>query len=199
VLLAWSSATDSPPDYVVAIAKEKEVSRSIFYCSIIVVGVCTVRYYLAITLNLYASASHNFEKMKPKIQKVVFALLCLLYFLTTSSVGAISVVGLKLALWSCLLMAIVSGLCILICWTLGEENKKRYSPTRLSFGGFDAIFFVASLIYVWQISNSPDQSSVIWLTVVALFILLITFHEWVGIYRYEIRELLTTIAKFVRS
>lgn len=196
--LVVATVRGAPPSYVSAIAPQEAVSLPIFYCAAAAVALFTIRYYLAITLNVYGGSDDSFHKAHSSIKKFMFVLLCALYFLSTSSVSALSTLGIRAALACCLVMALISLICIIVCWVLSRMDPEKYGATPLSFGGHDAVLFVVTALFVIGISEGPDAKTVVVFSSLVILMGTVILHE-MGKHKDEFVRLSSDVRAFFGS
>lgn len=190
VTLTIATIRSGPPPHVVSAANP--YAEPIFYLTIAIILLFTLRYYSALSINIYGGSPASVYRLSPVPRKVMFCLLCLV-FMCVSAAGTIASVGIVTALYLCLFTAVTSFLCWGGLWLLSYEARRKHLKPRTAFG-FGDVFLV---LFMWVATHTtPTGATGQTVTVFAVIVFAIAFgmiHEFVRVFLPEFRKQLTTL------
>jgi len=132
-----------------------EVALPLFVMSLLFVSIFTLRYYIAVCVNVYGNTQGSISNWPPWLKKVAFFLLCVLVAFSVTSVAALAAVGIAESLYLCIGVSLISLFVFVICWSLKHVNEDKYGYIETTFGAGDAFFTV---VIGWVVLNLLDPS-----------------------------------------
>lgn len=155
----------------------------VFVATTIIVIVLILRNYSAVSVSTHVGSEASIFRMPPPLRKLIFALLTLVIVACSLAAGAISLVGISMAMRICALMAVMSFLCWLIVWTLSIIKPKIYSTAGAVFGLGDILICGLCLWLSWVTAHGVDSTGETGAGICALTIMLLFANECNIIYR----------------
>lgn len=195
-LVAIDSLSASSSDHLDSISKNSSIAIPMFILSICTVIAFTIRYYFALSVNFYGGHNDPMSSMPRRVKWATFLMLCSLFFLSVSSASVATIIGIKFALWLCAGMAGLSLLCVVIFWTLSNENEAKYTQIPISFAGYDLLFLFGIMVILNLFFEKPDDDAVLMYAVMVAVFIYLTMHELVGMHSSAFKIIAREISDF---
>ena len=195
--LVLSAIRSGPPAHVVPPATPLFVP--IFYLTIVIVLLFTLRYYSALSVNIYGGSASSVYKLSPTPRIVMFCLLSVLVCICVSAAGAIASVGILTALYLCLSSAAISFLCWAVFWLLSYEARRKYIRPHLAFGFGDIIVFVLMLIATQSLAETVTGSTVTTFAIIVGVMAVVMIHEFARVFLPEFRNQMVDLSQKLQS
>ena len=177
-LTVIGSIRSGPPAHVLKL-DENGLALPLFYGTLLYVFLFTLRYYCAVSVNVYGESSFAvFQWPRGAPRRLAFASLVSLVLLSVSSVGAVIALGVAASLMICRLMALISFLIFVVTWVLSHVDSAKYGSVSTAFGLGDLFLFALG----------PNEVTVIGLFVMTAILAVVIAVEFRRLYWHEFRE-----------
>ena len=184
--VAVDSVLREVPTHVQAL--EPELGSYVFWATLCLVCLLTIRYYIAACVNVYGGSSSSIFRWPRVPRKLIFGLLIFLVLLTISSVAMVAIVGVVAALALCMLMTFISFIIFVVSLTLQHVNRARFGSMPTIFGLGDLLLlFLFYRLHASTIAG-PNDATVVGIFFVAGLLLLLLGVEIQTRYWASLRE-----------
>lgn len=135
-----------------------------FFFVLAIVFISSLRYYIAVSVNVYEQYSGAILNWPKKLRIIAFSILCALIFLCNVGVAALAGMGTGLALTICILMSVASLLLFGGTWVAEQVKPTLFSNpgSTIAFGDF----FLIALLWLAAVSitdSDPSRFTVLWI------------------------------------
>lgn len=154
------------------------VALPLFIMSLLFVSIFTLRYYIAVCVNVYGNAQGSISNWPSSPKKVAFFLLCVLVAFSVTSVAALAAIGIAESLYLCIGVSLISLFVFVICWSLKHVNEDRYGYIETTFGVGDAFLTLGMGWVVVSLIFDPSQDTVIGMSILLFLSGLVTIVEF---------------------
>lgn len=167
VLAAVRAVWFGPPPSVDA---AQEVAGPLFYTTLVFVLLFTVRYYSAVSVNIFGGSEQSLWRWPPELKKAGFVLLATLVLLSVIGVMAIITFGVVQSVFICFVMAVLSIVAWILCYALEKVPEIDYGKVWKTYAAGDALLAIASFV-VWSlVSGEPSDDTVSGFVVITGFV-----------------------------
>lgn len=190
-----------PPDYLMPMPTVQYGEKLVFYSTLVIVVLFVVRYYSAVSVQLYGGSETSIFRMPRQFRKMMFWFLCLLVFLSGINAFLIGIVGVVPALIVCVVQSGISLLCVGALWVGRQFRPERVKEVELPFTVGEVFFLFPVLYLLVQFtagSGSTDSDGIAIGFVVAL-VFFFSLQEWMRIYAHRFRDQFEELLRILDS
>ena len=196
------SIYQGPPRYMIPMPEVEVGAEVVFYSTLFLVCIYIVRYYSAVSVQIYAG-SEDFLMMLPSpVRRSMFGLLCFLLSLCGVNSIVISGIGILPALVLCAIQSMLSLFCIFGFWIsrFAWDGGAKAAPTGFHLG---EVFVLGPVLYLlWAFRFGMEKSSPISTIEISLLlgiVLWFSAHEWIKFHYLPLRQQLDQLSTFLAS
>ena len=185
------SVINGPPEYIIKTPISGVGDELIYYCTLSFVCIYIIRYYSAVSVQVYSGSEESLFFLPSTVRKVMFMLLSVLILLCGINSILITTIGVVPALFICSIQSLVSLFCLFGFWIAKHAWPGNFSHIKSGFriGEIFVMGPVVYLLYCFHFGmDSKVQISGLEIGLLTGLVIWFSLHEWVRLYHRPLAE-----------